>query len=184
MKHIRQNFIIGLNTAALAAAIFVLITSHAAAKIRWEKARQHWAFQKVKPPTIPSRQGVFNGELRNWIKNPIDAYVLKELEKQNMVPSLPANKWMLIRRVYFDLAGFPPSFDDVQRFVNGQESYEQVVDRLLASPQYGERWGRHWLDVARYADTTGDNRRGPLSSYVYAHIYRDWVINALNADKP
>ena len=143
-----------------------------------EKAKNHWAFQKVKPPTIPSPEVVFNGKLKNWVKNPIYTYVLKELEKQNMVPSLPASKWSLLRRVYFDLIGLPPSFDDVQRFVNGQESYEQVVDRLLASPQYGERWGRHWLDVARYADTTGnDNRRGRLSRYIYAHTYRDWVVN-------
>ena len=150
-----------------------------------EKAKQHWAFQKVKPPTIPSPQVVFNGKLQNWVKNPIDTYVLKELEKQNMVPSLPADKWSLLRRIYFDLIGLPPSYDDVQRFVNGQESYEQVVDRLLASPQYGERWGRHWLDVARYADTSGaGNRRGNLSRYVYAHTYRDWVVNSFNEDKP
>ncbi len=150
-----------------------------------EKARQHWAFQKVKPPTIPSPQVVFNGKLKNWVKNPIDAYVLKDLEKENMVPSLPADKWSLLRRIYFDLIGLPPSFDDAQRFVNGQESYEQAVDRLLASPQYGERWGRYWLDVARYADTTGnDNRRGNISRYVYAHTYRDWVVNAFNEDKP
>jgi len=150
-----------------------------------EKAKNHWAFQKVKPPTIPSPQVVFNGKLQNWVKNPIDTYVLMELEKQNMVPSLPASKWSLLRRVYFDLIGLPPNFDDVQRFVNGQESYEQVVDRLLASPQYGERWGRHWLDVARYADTTGnDNRRGRLSRYIYAHTYRDWVVNSFNEDKP
>ncbi len=107
MKIIRLNSIIGLNTAALAAAIFVLLTTQAAAKPRWEKAKQHWAFQKVKPPTIPSRQVLFNGKLRNWIKNPIDAYVLKELEKQNMVPSKHAEKWSLLRRVYFDLIGLP-----------------------------------------------------------------------------
>ena len=150
-----------------------------------EKAKNHWAFQKVTPPTIPSPQVVFNGKLKNWVKNPIDTYVLKELEKQNMVPSLPASKWSLLRRVYFDLIGLPPGYDDVQRFVNGQESYEQVVDRLLASPQYGERWGRHWLDVARYADTSGaGNRRGNLSRYIYAHTYRDWVVNSFNEDKP
>ena len=150
-----------------------------------EKAKNHWAFQKVKSPTIPSPEVIFNGKLKNWVKNPIDTYVLKELEKQNMVPSLPASKWSLLRRVYFDLIGLPPGYDDVQRFVNGQESYEQVVDRLLASPQYGERWGRHWLDVARYADTTGnDNRRGNLSRYIYAHTYRDWVVNSFNEDKP
>ncbi|SVA97325.1 uncharacterized protein METZ01_LOCUS150179, partial [marine metagenome] len=150
-----------------------------------EKAKNHWAFQKVKPPTIPSPQVVFSGKLKNWCKNPIDTYVLKKLEKQNMVPSRRAEKWSLLRRVYFDLIGLPPSFDDVQRFVNGFESYEQVVDRLLASPQYGERWGRHWLDVARYADTTGNNnRRGRPSRYIHAYTYRDWVINALNADMP
>ena len=73
----------------------------------------------------------------------------------------------------------------MQRFTSGQETFEQVVDRLLASPQYGERWGRHWLDVARYADSTGnDNRRGQLARYIYAHTYRDWVIESMNEDKP
>ena len=102
-----------------------------------------------------------------------------------MVPSLPADQWSLLRRVYFDLIGLPPSYEDMQRFTSGQETFEQVVDRLLASPQYGERWGRHWLDVARYADSTGnDNRRGQLARYIYAHTYRDWVIESMNEDKP
>ena len=150
-----------------------------------EKAKAHWAFHPVKPPVVPTSDAVFNGKLKGWIKNPIDNYVARQLEKQDMVPSLPASKLMLLRRVYFDLIGLPPTHDDVQRFVNGQETYEQVIDRLLASPQYGERWGRHWLDVARYADTTGNNnRRGQLSRYIYAHTYRDWVINSMNADKP
>ena len=183
MKSIWKNSIIGLNTAALAAVIFVLLTSQAVTKTRWEKAKQHWAFQKVQSPIIPSGKVIRNGDLEDWVRNPIDAYVLKELEKQNMTPSLPADKRMLLRRVYFNLIGLPPSLDDVKRFVNGQESYEQVVDRLLASPRYGERWGRHWLDVARYADTTGYNNRR-LQLYPYAHIYRDWVINSFNEDKP
>ena len=150
-----------------------------------EKAKNHWGFKPVSNPEIPSEDLVYNGKLKGWIKNPIDAYVLRKLEEKEMVPSLPADKWSLLRRIYFDLIGLPPSHEDVQRFTSGQESYEQVIDRLLASPQYGERWGRHWLDVARYADTTGgDNRRGQLSRYIYAHTYRDWVINSLNEDKP
>ena len=150
-----------------------------------EKAKAHWGFQKVKTPSPPLPEYVFNGKLKGWIQNPIDAYILKTLEEQNMVPSLPAEKWSLLRRVYFDLIGLPPSYEDIQRFTNGQETYEQVVDRLLNSPQYGERWGRYWLDVARYADTTGsDNRRDNVSRYLYAYTYRDWVINSLNEDKP
>ena len=150
-----------------------------------EKAKSHWGFTPVKKPTLPSSDLIFNGKLKGWIKNPIDAYILRKLEEKEMVPSLPAEEWSLLRRVYFDLIGLPPSYEDLQRFANGQETYEQVVERLLDSPQYGERWGRHWLDVARYADTTGnDNRRGNLSRYIYAHTYRDWVINSLNEDKP
>ena len=150
-----------------------------------EKAKNHWGFKPVETPTLPSPDLIYNGKLKGWIKNPVDAYVLRKLEEHEMVPSLPADKWSLLRRVYFDLTGLPPSYEDIQRFTNGEESYEQVVERLLSSPQYGERWGRHWLDVARYADTTGnDNRRGRLSRYVYAHTYRDWVINSLNEDKP
>ena len=150
-----------------------------------EKAKNHWAFQKVKSPIIPSADLIFSGKLKGWIKTPIDAYILSKLEEQNIVPSPPADKWSLLRRVSFDLTGLPPSYEDMQRFTNGEESYEQVVDRLLASPQYGEKWARHWLDVARYSDTTGgDNRRGNISRYVYAHTYRDWVINAFNEDKP
>ncbi len=150
-----------------------------------EKARNHWAFQKVKPPTIPSAEVIFSGKLKGWINNPIDAYVLNKLEEQKLMPSQPADKWSLLRRVSFDLTGLPPSYEDMQRFVNGEESYEQAVDRLLDSPQYGERWARHWLDIARYSDTTGnDNRRGNISRYVYAHTYRDWVIRAFNEDKP
>ena len=149
------------------------------------KARKHWGFQKVQTPSVPSSAVVFSGKLKNWIKNPIDAYILQELEKQNMVPSLPADKLTLLRRVYFDLIGMPPTFEETQRFLNGEQTYEQVIDSLLTSPQYGERWGRHWLDVARYADTTGnDNRRGQLSRYIYSHTYRDWVIKALNDDMP
>ena len=181
MKNIRQSSIRGLNAAALAAAILIALTSHAAAQPGGKKDKQHWAFQKVKPPNIPSPRLIFDGKIEKWVKNPIDAYVLRELEKRGMVPSRHAGEWALLRRVYFDLIGLPPSFDDMQRFRTRQESYEQVVDRLLDSPQYGERWGRHWLDVARYADTAGNKRRTRYSS---AYRYRDWVINALNADKP
>ena len=150
-----------------------------------EKAKNHWGFKPVENPTVPSPNLIFNGKLKGWINNPIDAYILRKLEEKNMLPSQPADKWSLLRRVYYDLIGLPPSYEDLQRFINGKESYEQVVERLLNSPQYGERWGRHWLDVARYADTSGsDNRRGNLSRYIYAHTYRDWVINSINEDKP
>ena len=125
------------------------------------------------------------GQDPDWVKNPIDAFVLAKLEEKGLAPSPPADRRTLIRRVSFDLIGLPPTPEEVEAFVAdpSPDAYEKLVDRLLASPRYGERWGRHWLDVARYADTKGyvftEERR-----YPYAYTYRDYVIRAFNDDLP
>ncbi len=140
---------------------------------------KHWAFQPLVKPALPTVKR------KGWVKSPIDAFVLAKLEKKGWTPNPSADRYTLIRRAYFDLIGLPPSAADVQAFVNDKSptAFSTVVDRLLASPQYGERWGRYWLDVARYADTKGyvfqEERRYPFS-----YTYRDYVIRAFNEDKP
>ena len=152
-----------------------------ARQIDFEAAHRHWAFQPIANPTVPQVRNV------NWPVNQIDALVLARLEAAGLAPSPAADRRTLIRRLYFDLVGLPPTYEDVERFVNDtfSDSYAQLVDRLLTSPHYGERWGRHWLDVARYADTRdvvlvlGNDRIRP-----YAYTYRDYVVRALNEDTP
>ena len=144
----------------------------------WDALREHWAFQPVKEHQPPAVKNV------NWPRSPIDHFVLARLEKASMKPALPADKRTLLRRAYFDLIGLPPSPEEVDAFVKDQseQAFEKVVDHLLDSPHYGERWGRHWLDVARYSDGLGgflDNARLPQ-----AWRYRDWVVDALNRDLP
>lgn len=139
----------------------------------------HWAFQPVRRPEIPEVKHAA------WVETPVDAFVLTQLEDRGMQPSAPARPEVLIRRLYFDLIGLPPNYDEVERFRSDSSpwAYVALVDRLLASPQYGERWARHWLDVARYADTKGyvfqEERRFP-----YSYTYRDYVIDAFNRDLP
>jgi mono/diheme cytochrome c family protein len=136
----------------------------------------HWAFVKPVRPSVPEVKHA------GWVRNPIDNFVLVRLEKEGLSPAPEADKETLIRRVSLDLIGLPPSIEEVDAFLadKSPDAYEKVVDRLLASPHYGERWARPWLDLARYADTHGyekDDRR-------VAWEYRDWVINALNQDMP
>ena len=136
----------------------------------------HWAYKKISKPAIPSVKN------SSWIRNPIDNFILARLEKEGMKPAPEAAKETLLRRVSFDLIGLPPSVKEIDEFLadNSPNAYEKVVDRLLNSPQYGERWARPWLDLARYADSNGyekDNLRVMWK-------YRDWVINALNNDLP
>ena len=118
-----------------------------------------------------------------WVRNPIDAFILAKLEKEQVTPSPEADRLTLIRRVYLDLLGLPPSEEEIQAYLTDRQpdAYEQMVDRALESPHYGERWGRYWLDLARYADTDGfeEDRGRP-----FAWRYRDWVIDALNRDLP
>lgn len=136
----------------------------------------HWSF---KPPQRPETPAVEAGE---WCANPIDAFVLGKLEAEGIEPSPPADRATLIRRVSLDLTGIPPAPAEVDAFVYSGDpgAYGTLVDRLLASPRYGERWGRHWLDAARYADSNGYSIDGPREIWKY----RDWVIEAFNRDMP
>ncbi|HEY5227427.1 MAG TPA: PSD1 and planctomycete cytochrome C domain-containing protein [Opitutaceae bacterium] len=142
--------------------------------------REHWSFLPVKknsPPAVADPA---------WCRTPVDNFVLARMEESGVKPNPVADKYTLIRRATFDLTGLPPTEEEVQRFLVDQspDAWATVVDRLLASPRYGERWARYWLDVARYADTKGDtpNREDPR--YPFAWTYRDYVIDAFNSDKP
>jgi cytochrome c553 len=163
------------------------------AGIDFEAAKKHWSYQPIRKPPLPAvKQSA-------WAQMPLDHFILAKLEEKGLSPSPPADPRTLLRRLYFDLIGLPPTFEEVDEFADcgfrnadsqskiriPQSAMANWVDRLLASPHYGERWGRHWLDVARYADTKdgvlmyGDDRIRP-----YAYTYRDYVIRALNADTP
>ncbi len=148
-----------------------------------DKARSHWAYQPVTKPTPPAVKNTA------WPRTTIDQFVLAKLEEKSMFPAPDATKEALLRRATYDLTGLPPTPQEILAFVsdNSPQAFSKVVDRLLASPAYGERWGRHWLDTARYADTIGGDRnlaRGGDYRYPYAWTYRDWVINSLNKDLP
>jgi hypothetical protein len=137
----------------------------------------HWAFQPVREPAVPEVKN------RDWARNPIDCFILSRLEQEGLAPSPPADRRTLIRRATFDLLGLPPTPEEVAAFVRDRSpaAFERVVEQLLASPRYGERWGRHWLDVARYADTAGDSSDYPIPQ---AFLYRNYIIQSFNADKP
>ena len=148
------------------------------------EARTHWAFQPVKKPEVPRVHD------SAWPKTDIDRFILARLEAEKMVPNGPAEKEALLRRAYYDLTGLPPTVEDVSAFLadSSPGAFEKVIDHLLESTQYGERWARHWLDSARYSDTTGllEGGKSRYSDYryEYAWTYRDYVIRALNEDKP
>lgn len=146
------------------------------ASVSSARIETHWAYVKPVRPALPAVKNA------GWVKNPIDAFVLARLEKEGLQPSPEADRVTLIRRVYLDLIGLPPSPVEVDAFVNDPSpgAYEAVVDRLLANPHYGERWARHWLDIARYADTNGYEKDRPRTIWPW----RDWVIDALNRDMP
>lgn len=136
----------------------------------------HWAFQPPKRAALPTVKE------SGWVRNPIDNFILARLESENIKPSPEADRNTLLRRLSLDLTGLPPAPNEIQDFLadRSPDAYEKVVDRLLDSPHYGERWGRHWLDVARYADSDGYTIDGPRQMWKY----RDWVIDALNRDLP
>ena len=136
-----------------------------------------WSFQPVRSVAPPEVRGA------DWVRNEVDRFILAGLEKAGLQPAPPADKLTWLRRATFDLTGLPPSPDEIEAFLadDSEHAFETVIGRLLASPRYGEKWGRHWLDVARFADSTGadeDHR------YPYAWRYRDYVIQAFNQDKP
>ncbi len=134
------------------------------------KRPPHWAFQPISKPPVPAINSA-------WIRNPIDAFVLDKLQQHRMKPAPPAESRALMRRIYLDLTGLPPTLDEQKRPFNA----DALVDELLARPSYGERWARHWLDLARFAETNGYERDATKPN---AWRYRDYVINAFNNDKP
>jgi hypothetical protein len=152
-----------------------------------DKAKAHWAFQPLKHyKSIP----VPKVKNAGWVRTPIDNFIMEKLDAAGILPTDPAPREMLLRRAYYDLIGMPPSPAEIDAFVMdaAPNAWEKVIDRLLASPHYGERWGRHWMDSARYADTIGGdaNTNNGRNDYRYAHAwtYRDYVIRAMNEDKP
>ncbi len=159
----------GMDAAAVEVAEFPL-----------EQRRQsHWAWQPIRVGKAPIVEGV------DWQRNPIDAFVKHRLESAGLQPAAEADRYTLIRRMYFDLIGLPPTVQEVESFVGDaattEDAMAKVVDRLLASTHFGERWGRHWLDLVRYADTLGHEFDYPLHN---AWQYRDYVIRAINSDVP
>jgi hypothetical protein len=143
----------------------------------FDEARKFRSFQPVKdhqPPKVKNEA---------WVKSPIDRFILAKLEEKGLRPVADADKRTLIRRATFDLTGLPPTPEEVEEFLkdSSPNAFEKVVDRLLASQAYGEKWGRHWLDVVRYADTAGDNSDYPVTA---AYRYRNYVIESFNKDKP
>jgi hypothetical protein len=153
-----------------------LVASHEPPKVT-PQTKRFWSFQPVKRPTIPAVK------LKGWVRTPVDAFILKGLEAAGLTPNPPASKETLLRRAYYDLTGLPPSPQEVASFVadRSPNAYEKRIDRLLASPRYGEKWGRHWLDLVRYAETNSYERDGTKPN---AWRYRDYVIRSFNQDKP
>jgi hypothetical protein len=135
----------------------------------------YWAYQPVHKPAVPSVRN------RSWVMTEVDAFILAALEKKEIRPAPPADKVTLLRRATFDLTGLPPTPAEVRAFLadRSPRSFDKVVDRLLASPQYGEKWGRHWLDLARYAESEGFKSDETRPN---AWRYRDYVIRSLNDD--
>lgn len=157
------------------------IVSTGAAKIDefdlQKRKAAHWLWKPVKPQTAPAVKNAA------WAKSDIDRFILSDLEKNNLHPAAPADRRTLIRRVYFDLTGLAPNAEEVEAFINDSspDAFEKVVDRLLASPQFGERWGRHWMDLVRFAETMGHEFDFPISN---AWRYRDYIVRAFNEDLP
>tara|TARA_Y100001934_G_scaffold281817_1_gene392943 strand:- start:7640 stop:10663 length:3024 start_codon:yes stop_codon:yes gene_type:complete len=155
-----------------------LTVTQASKRLSLADAQSFWSFQPVTRPNVPDADA--NQE---WAKTPVDQFILRKLNAAGITPSSHADKRTLIRRASFDLTGLPPTPEEIASFVKdaSPNAFSVVVNRLLDSKAYGERWGRHWLDVARYADTAGDGADYPVREAVK---YRDWVINAFNSDKP
>jgi hypothetical protein len=176
---VRKLVVAGLLGLGISVAGALARAEAAPDKPATNSAKKHWAYQKPVEPPVPSVKDA------GWVKNPVDGFILAKLEEKGLKPAPPADKRTLIRRAHFDLIGVPPTPQDVDAFEadKSPEAFAKVVDKLLADPRYGERWGRYWLDVARYADTKGyvfqEERR-----YPYAYTYRDYVIRAFNEDLP
>ena len=154
-----------------------VVAARTAETFDYGPGREHWAFRKVEDPALP--------EVRNeaWVSHDLDRFILSRLEERGLAPVTPADKRTLLRRATFDLIGLAPSEAEIEDFLADEspDAFARVVDRLLASPHYGERWGRHWLDVARYADSNGLDEN---IAFPNAFRYRDYVVDSLNRDKP
>ena len=155
-------------------SVGTLVESHA---LDVAAADEHWAFRPPEDVLVPAIHDT------TWPQSPIDHFILAGLEAKGLHPAPPADRHSLIRRITFDLTGLPPTPEEVAEFLADESpaALSKLIDRLLASPAYGERWGRHWLDVARYSDTSGKDEN---AAYGHAYRYRDYVIAAFNQDKP
>ncbi len=157
----------------------VVVASKPARIINLEEGKKWWAFQPISNPKPPEVQN------KAWTRTPIDHFILAKLESSKIQPNMPTDRRTLIRRATLDLLGVPPTPEDVQAFVkdpaDDSPAFERVVDRLLASPQYGERWASHWLDLARFAESHGFEHDYDRPT---AYHYRDFIIEALNQDMP
>jgi uncharacterized protein DUF1549 len=142
------------------------------------KDREFWSFRPVRQPEPPAVRN------ESWPRSAIDRFILAKLESSNLKPAAPADKQALLRRVTFDIIGLPPSPEEIEAFKNDDspDAFAKVVDRLLASPHYGERWGRHWLDIARYGEDQAHSFQPRL--YPCGFRYRDWLTQSLNRDMP
>jgi len=154
-------------------------SSGALADPRSKAAEDHWAFQSLEPVEPPDVDS-------DWVRNPVDGFILSRLQQVDLPPSRRANRRVLLRRASMALTGLPPSLSELKEFQNSTDSnaWSQEIERLLESPAYGEQWARHWLDIARYSDTKGYVYAREQRKWVHAWAYRDWVIDALNHDMP
>lgn len=174
------NLALGLILLALGPGVQALVEAETRPPAN---ALEHWAFQppaKAEPPKVANSR---------WLRTDIDRFILAKLEAASRAPAPAADARTLIRRMSFDLTGLPPTSAEVEQFVKAtardcEQAIRELIDRLLASPRYGERWGRHWLDVARYSDTKGYVYDREERRFVHAPTYRDWVIRAFNDDLP
>ena len=175
-------FKIGHTPITCALTVLFLLPSKDTGKVIAEeilKSTNHWAFSPIKDPLPPKFQP------KDWAQTNIDRFILRKIKEAKLKPSKEARKETLIRRIYFDLLGHPPKYSEVDSFIKNSDpsAYANLVDHLLGSQEFGEKWARHWLDIARYADTKGyvfqESRE-----YPFAYSYRDWVINSFNQDLP
>jgi hypothetical protein len=167
----RSLFVVAVSVAVIASSPVQAATGS------WDDARTFWSFQPPVDPALPKVSRT------DWPVSPIDVFILARLEASGLNPAPRADKRTLIRRATFDLIGLPPTPEETDAFIADEspDGFARLIERLLASPRYGERWGRHWLDVARYSDSNGMDEN---LAYANAFRYRDWVIAAINADKP
>src|SRR6185437_1920818 len=186
MNHSRLHF----GSAAFFAAVAALgcILAYGAAVERIAKPanglpainRNLWSFKKPVEPAVPRVNDA------QWARNDVDRFILARLEEKGLSPSSQADRRTLIRRATYDLLGLAPTSQEVDAFIAdaSPDAYENLIERLLASPRYGERWGRYWLDLARYSDTKGYAYAREERQFFHAWNYRDWVIKSLNEDLP